>query len=106
MSESSDEINKTLIDIFNNKEKFKKYTEFRLNKVYNIENMNIRNLLIKLNCKQDVKVYYNKSTKCFDFIGVLDDGDIRIIDFNDDMHDMMNKGMDFMISADNLSNYG
>lgn len=105
MSESFDEINKTLINIFNNKEKFKKYTEFRLNKVYNIENMNIRNLLIKLNCKQDVKVYYNKSTKCFDCIGVFDNDIEKIIDFNDDMHDMMNKGMDFMTSADNLSNY-
>ena len=106
MSESSDEINKILINIFNNKEKFKKYTEFRLNKVYNIEDRNIRNLLIKLNCKQNVKVYYNKNTKCFDCIGVYDNNDKKIIDFNDDMHDMMNKGMDFMISADNLSNYG
>lgn len=106
MSELSNEINKILIEIFNSEDKFNQYTEYKLKKVYNIENVNIRNLLIKLNCKPNVKVFYNKNTKCFDYIGVLDDGDIRIIDFNDEMHDMMNKGLDFMISADNLSNYG
>ena len=33
----------------------------------------------------------------FDGIGVVDIDGKRIVDFNDDMSDMMNKGLDFMV---------
>ena len=90
------DISLTITKIFNTKE-FKKYKEFRFNKYYNIENKEIQDLIIKLNLKKNVEAYYNKNTMAFDGIGVVDIDGKRIVDFNDDMSDMMNKGLDFMV---------
>lgn len=93
MLDSIEEIENILKKIFINK--YDKYTEFKLKKIYNLDSK-LQNILIDLNSKENIKAYYNKNTKCFDRIAVLDQDNEKIIDFNDDMCDMMNKGLDFM----------
>lgn len=96
MASIDNEINDILLKIFNQKN-IGKYTEYRLKTHIDIAAIEIKNLIVSLNVKSHVKAYYNKKTMNCDSIGVVDVDGTRMIDFNDDYCDMMNKGLDFMI---------
>ena len=103
MSQIDNEINNILLKIFNQRD-IPKYTEYFLKKHVSITSNEIKNLLLKLNNKENVKAYYNYKTMNCDSIGVIDIEGNRIIDFNDDYCDMVNKGIDFMKLGDNFKN--
>ena len=75
---------------------FPEYTEFFLNKVYNLNgNKELKNIINEGNRDIKSRVYlYNKRTHLFNIIGVVDIDNIRYIDFDDDWYTMTNKGID------------
>ena len=101
MSNTDKEINDILLKIFNQKN-IDEYTNYFLKKHVSINSDQIKELLLKLNAKPNVKAYYNYKTMSCDSIGVIDSNGIRMIDFNDDYCDMMNKGLDFMTIGTNF----
>mgnify|MGYP001223110362 CR=1 FL=1 len=89
------EINDILLKIFN-LDNISKYTEFKLNKPINISTDESKKMLLNLNLKKNTEAYYNNRTMSCDSIGVVDVSGKRIIDFNDDLWDYTNKGIDGM----------
>lgn len=73
---------------------FKNYTEFRLSEGIDMSQQNMKNLIVELNNKPNMKAYYNSRTLICDTIGVIDMDNNRIIDFDDNYFTMMNKGID------------
>ena len=99
MSEFDKEVNDILLKIFN-KKRIVKYTEYPIKNHIDFTINENQELIKKLNRKSNVKAYYNYKTLKCDSIGTIDvDGD-RIIDFNDDFCDLMDKGLDFMVLGD------
>tara|TARA_B100001093_G_scaffold334498_1_gene319416 strand:- start:955 stop:1260 length:306 start_codon:yes stop_codon:yes gene_type:complete len=96
------EINNVINLIKNSEETFKKFTEFPLKKYFSIDDK-AKNLLIDLNKISNFKAYYNKNTLSFNGINVIDIDNERIIEFYDDMSDMINKGLDFSELGDNFN---
>lgn len=94
-------INKILESI-SKTDTFNVFTEFKLDKTYPI-NEDVKNILIDLNCKENVRAYFNKNTMSFDGISVIDIKGERFIEFYDDMSDMMNKGLDFSELGNNFN---
>ena len=73
---------------------FDKYTEFPLKENIDMDNENMKQLIIDLNNKTRTVALYNSVTKTCDTIGVLDMNNIRTIDFEDNNFTLMNKGID------------
>lgn len=73
---------------------FDKYTEFPLKQNIDMDNENMKQLIIDLNNKTRTVALYNSVTKTCDTIGVLDMNNIRTIDFEDNNFTLMNKGID------------
>ena len=71
-----------------------KYIEYPLKKPININNNEIKNLIINLNNQSNTKAFYNPKTLTCDTIGVVDIDNIRIIDFDDNNFTLLNKGID------------
>ena len=71
------------------------YKSFYLSSSLHIKNNNIINILKQYinepNLK--IKIYYNSVTESFDSINIMDTEQFRIIDMDDNMHSMMNKGI-------------
>ena len=79
-----------------------KYHTFFLNEYFKISDKNIIDIIKEyVECSPiEVKVYYNSQTLIFNNIGVLDIDDYRIIDLDDDMYTMTNKGIDKQVQLD------
>lgn len=73
---------------------FEKYTEFPLKQNIDMDNENMKQLIIDLNNKTRTVALYNSVTKTCDTIGVVDMNNIRTIDFEDNNYTLMNKGID------------
>ena len=71
--------------------KYKTYTEFKLKKPINVSDY--KELIEKLNNRQNITVTFNRHTLYCDIIGVYDDDRGRWFDFDDDLWTMTNKGM-------------
>ena len=91
----NNEINEILVKIFNSNN-ISKYTEFKLSKSININNDENKKIISSLNLKNNIEAYYNNRTMSCDSIGVVDVSGKRFIDFNDDLWNYTNKGIDGM----------
>lgn len=71
------------------------YKSFYLSSSLYIKNKNIINILKKYISESNIKIkiYYNSITELFDSINIIDIHQFRIIDLDDNMHSMMNKGI-------------
>ena len=78
-------------------ERYEKYVSYRLVNSINIDNPIYKNIINNINKNPNMKCYYNGLTRICDNIGVVDINNIRIIDFDDDMYTMTNKGIDRQI---------
>lgn len=84
------------INKINLKLDYPEYESFKLDKYYNFDGEQFQKLFNKLEKTQTKKilVYFNYITKRFDNIGVIDIGDTRHYDFDDDIDTMTHKGID------------
>ena len=78
-------------------DKYEKYVSYPLVKSIKIDKPNYKNIINEINRMPNMKCYYNGLTRMCDNIGVVDINNIRIIDFDDDMYTMTNKGIDRQI---------
>lgn len=78
-------------------ELYENYVSYRLLESISIDNPNYKNIINEINSHSNMKCYYNGLTRMCDNIGVVDINNIRIIDFDDDMYTMTNKGIDRQI---------
>ena len=97
------EINNILKKV-DNTDFFKNYTEFKLSKSIDMSQQNMKNLIVELNNKPNMKAYYNYRTLNCDTIGVVDMDNNRIIDFDDNYFILMNKGIECHIDKVNDNN--
>jgi|AntAceMinimDraft_13_1070369.scaffolds.fasta_scaffold26251_2 translation elongation factor P/translation initiation factor 5A len=85
-----------LLQILNDSKKQLFYCKyFYLSSSLYIKNKNIINILIKYISESNtkIKIYYNSITESFDSINIIDTHQFRIIDLDDNMYSMMNKGI-------------
>ena len=98
MTDEISEVNNIITNIMTN-DNINSYEEFRLKKHISITEPRVRSIINNLDSYKNVKTFFNKKSYSFDSIGVIDIKGERIIDFNDDYLDMMDKGLDFMAST-------
>ena len=72
---------------------FAEYKEFNLDRYYDLKDEKILTIIQSINRCNNV-IRYNKVTKQFNNIGVIDINNTRYLDFDDDIWTMTNKGID------------
>tara|TARA_A100001015_G_scaffold202355_1_gene225985 strand:- start:384 stop:671 length:288 start_codon:yes stop_codon:yes gene_type:complete len=84
---------KTLKEIIENRE-YKELTHFKLDDIYNVdENYSNLKLLIKnINFEKPIKYYITKTLE-IDSINIIDINNIRYIEFENDLYEYTNKGL-------------
>tara|TARA_Y200000002_G_scaffold363732_1_gene352066 strand:- start:121 stop:411 length:291 start_codon:yes stop_codon:yes gene_type:complete len=78
-----------------NIQKYETYTQYKLDNIYNIDNNqnNLKILLKEINFNNNTRFFINK-THNIDSINVVDIDNIRFIEFENDIHEFTNKGLD------------
>tara|TARA_B100000900_G_C20124729_1_gene531454 strand:- start:23 stop:313 length:291 start_codon:yes stop_codon:yes gene_type:complete len=85
---------KNILEEIDNTSFFKDYKEFRLSKDIDMNQKEMKDLILSLNNRPKTKALYNSVTKNCDTIGVIDVVDTRFIDFDDNYYTLLNKGID------------
>jgi hypothetical protein len=86
-----------ILNIINKTQNYVDYVEYKLSRPIYIDNVVIKNIVNELNNHSNIECYYNgKSRKC-DIVGVVDMNNIRIIDLDDNIYSLTNKGIDQQI---------
>ena len=77
-----------------NDDKHQKYTQYKLNKIYSIDkNLNNLKILLKeFDFKKDTKFFVTKTLQ-IDSINVIDIDKTKFIEFENDLYEFTNKGM-------------
>lgn len=73
---------------------YPKYTEFRIHSI-DISQPRFQKLILELNKKKNITATYNRVTKICNVIGVYDNNGQRWYDFDDEIHSLTNKGIDY-----------
>jgi hypothetical protein len=82
-----------ILNIIKNTPKYVDYVEYNLHKSINIDNVKIKGIINEINKNPNTECYYNKKTRICGIIGVVDINKIRIIDFDDNIYTLTNKGI-------------
>ena len=85
---------KAMLKNIDNGGHYTRYTTFVLQEPVYLDNRIIQEFLYYFKQNPKIKIQYNNITKCCDTIGVVDIGDIRYFDFDDEEWTMSNKGLD------------
>ena len=85
---------KKILEEIDNTSFFKDYKEFKLSKDIDMNQKEMKDLIVSLNNRPKTKAFYNSVTKNCDTIGVVDALDSRYIDFDDNYYTLLNKGID------------
>ena len=83
-----------ILNIIKNTPNYVDYVEYNLYKPIDIDNIKIKSIINKLNKNPNIECYYNGKTRNCDIIGVVDINITRIIDFDDNIYTLTNKGID------------
>lgn len=81
-----------ILNIIKNTPKYVDYVEYKIDKSVCIDN--VKGIINELNNNPNIECYYNGKTRNSDVIGVVDINIIRIIDFDDNIYTLTNKGID------------
>jgi len=87
-----------ILNIIKKTPNYTKYTEYNLKKIVYVDDNEIKNTINDLNNQANTECYYNGKTRMCDVIGVVDINNKRIIDFDDIMYTLTNKGIDRQIN--------
>ncbi len=82
-----------ILNKIKNTPKYVDYVEYNLHNPINIDNDKNKDIINELNKNPNIECYYNGKTRNCDIIGVVDINNIRIIDFDDNIYTLTNKGI-------------
>lgn len=83
-----------ILNIIKKTSLYLEYTEYNLRNPIYVDDTEIKNTINNLNKQPNTECYYNGKTRMCDVIGVVDINNKRIIDFDDIMYTLTNKGID------------
>jgi len=86
-----------ILNIINKTQNYVDYVEYKLSRPIYIDNVVIKNIVNELNNHSNIECYYNGKTRTCDIVGVVDMNNIRIIDLDDNIYTLTNKGIDQQI---------
>ena len=76
---------------------YTEYTEYNLRKTIDVNNKKVKCIINEINNDSNMECYYNGKTRKCDVVGVIDMNNIRIIDLDDNIYTLTNKGIDQQI---------
>ena len=83
-----------ILNIIKKIQNYSDYTEYILSKTIYIDNEKVKSIINDINNHSNIDCYYNGKTRKCDIVGVIDLNNVRIIDLDDNMYTLTNKGID------------